>query len=361
MGGDAVFRLAVHLLGADLHLKGDALGADDHRVQGLVAVGLGGADIVLEAAGHRLVQVVDHAQHVVAVGQLLDDDPGGADVIQLRKAEVLSVQLPVDAVDALEPGLYLALDAGLLQLFGNAGLGQVQKVREAVVLLLQIVRNLLVAHRVQDLQRPVLQLPLDPLHTQPVGQGGVDLHGLHGDVPLLLLPLELDGAHIVQAVGQLDHDDPDVLRHGDEHLAQVLHLLLFLGGITGVLHLSQLGDAVHQNGHRLAEFLCHLVIAGVGVLDGVVKQASHDGLRVQAHLLNDHRHRHRMHDIGLTALAQLPLMMPAGIVIGAEDVFSLLFGEVRRDIPHLPVQFFQIFLSFTLVHRISPSILPSVF
>ena len=245
VGGDAVFRLAVHLLGADLHLKGDALGADDHRVQRLVAVGLGGADIVLEAAGHRLVQVVDHAQHVVTVGQLLDDDPGGADVIQLGKAEVLSVQLPVDAVDALEPGLYLALDAGLLQLFGDAGLGQVQKVREAVVLLLQIVRNLLVAHRVQDLQRPVLQLPLDPLHTQPVGQGGVDLHGLHGDVPLLLLPLELDGAHIVQAVGQLDHDDPDVLRHGDEHLAQVLHLLLFLGGITGVLHLSQLGDAVH--------------------------------------------------------------------------------------------------------------------
>ena len=33
VGGHAVFRRAVHLPGADLHLKGDALPADDHGVQ----------------------------------------------------------------------------------------------------------------------------------------------------------------------------------------------------------------------------------------------------------------------------------------------------------------------------------------
>ena len=34
--------------GADLYLKGDALPADDGGVEGLVHIGLGGADIVLE-------------------------------------------------------------------------------------------------------------------------------------------------------------------------------------------------------------------------------------------------------------------------------------------------------------------------
>ncbi len=61
MGGDTVFRSLVHLPGADLHLKGDALRADDGGVQGLVHIGLGGGNVVLEPAGHQIEQVVDMA------------------------------------------------------------------------------------------------------------------------------------------------------------------------------------------------------------------------------------------------------------------------------------------------------------
>jgi len=49
----------------------------------------------------------------------------------------------------------------------------------------------------------------------------------------------------VEPVGDLDEDHPDVLAHGDEHLPQVLHLLVFLGG---VLDAGQLADAFHQVG-----------------------------------------------------------------------------------------------------------------
>ena len=49
VGGNAVLGLLVHGAGAYLHLKGDALVADDGGVEALVAVGLGGGDIVLEA------------------------------------------------------------------------------------------------------------------------------------------------------------------------------------------------------------------------------------------------------------------------------------------------------------------------
>ena len=33
-----------------------------------------------------------------------------------------------------------------------------------------------------------------------------------------------EGAHVVQTVGKLDEDDPDVLGHGDEQFAEVLAL-----------------------------------------------------------------------------------------------------------------------------------------
>ena len=194
-----------------------------------------------------------------------------------------------------------------------------------------------------------------------MGKRRVDLHGFHRDVPLLLFPLELNGTHIVQTVGQFDHHHADVLCHGDEHLPQILHLLLLLGGIAGVFHLGQLGDAVHQNGHRLAKLLGHLGIVGLGILDGIVEQTGHDGLGVQIHIGDVDRHRHRMHDIGLAAFAKLALVMLKGIGISAEDVLPLVFGEGSRHVFDLFVQVFQISLHFLLSHTINPSKLPSVF
>ena len=51
VGGHPVLRVLVHLVGADLHLEGLAFGADQRGVQGLVAVGLGGGDVVVELPG----------------------------------------------------------------------------------------------------------------------------------------------------------------------------------------------------------------------------------------------------------------------------------------------------------------------
>jgi hypothetical protein len=65
--GHAGLGHQVHLLGADLELDVDAGGPDQRGVQRLVAVDLGDGDVVLEAARHRLVQLVQHAQRGVAV------------------------------------------------------------------------------------------------------------------------------------------------------------------------------------------------------------------------------------------------------------------------------------------------------
>ena len=135
--------------------------------------------------------------------------------------------------------------------------------------------DLRVTDGVEIFERQILKLPLDALHTEAVGNGGVDLHRFERLLALLFRRLVLHGAHIVRAVGELDEDDADVLGHGHEHLAQVLHLLFFL---AGVLHARQLGNALDKIRHRGRELLGDLGIRGGGVLDAVVHEGGLDGL-----------------------------------------------------------------------------------
>ena len=72
-------------------------------------------------------------------------------------------------------------------------------------------------------------------------------------ISLLLLGRQVaERAHVVGAVGELDQDDADVARHREEHLAEVLGLLLLA---RGEVDLADLGDAVDQAGDLLAEEL----------------------------------------------------------------------------------------------------------
>ena len=165
VGGDAVFGGLVHLPGADLHLKGDALPADDGGVQGLVHVWLGGADVVLEAAQHRLKHVVDAAQHVITLGDVVHDDPEGIQIEDLIQGLVLGKHLAVDGVGVFHPAVHLAADALLLQPLLDAQLDGGQKLLVGGGALGHLLLDLLVPHRVQITKRQVLQLPFELLHT----------------------------------------------------------------------------------------------------------------------------------------------------------------------------------------------------
>lgn len=78
--------------------------------------------------------------------------------------------------------------------------------------------DLVVADGIQILEGQILKLPLDALHTEAVGDGGVNFHRFKRLLPLLFCRLVLHGAHVVRAVGQFDENDADVLGHRHEHL-----------------------------------------------------------------------------------------------------------------------------------------------
>ena len=243
---DAVFRRHVHLPRADLHLERDALRADYRRVHALVHVRLRRADVVLEAAGQRLVHIVDDTEHVVAVGDRVHDHAKRAQVKNTVDVELLRVHLAVDAVDVLDAARDGGVHALGLQALADLRAHLAHEFFERGHAFVERVRDGLVARGVEIQQREVLELPLDLLHAEAVRDGGVNLHRLEGLDALLFLALVGHRAHVVQAVGHLDEDDADILGHGQEHLAHVLHLLLFH---ARVLHARELRDALDNVGH----------------------------------------------------------------------------------------------------------------
>ena len=169
----------------------------------------------------------------------------------------------------------------------------------------------------QDLEREILELPLDRVDSQPMRQGRVDLERLAGLRELLLLRHGAERPHVVQAVGELDQDDPHVRGHRDHHLPVVLGLALVAALERDP---GQLRDAVDEVGDLLAEAVGDLGEAGARVLDRVVEQRGAERLGVEAQAGADLRHLHRVVDellAGAAALVGVPL---AGECEGALDL-----------------------------------------
>ena len=164
VGGHAVLRDLMHLLRPDLHLKGDAVRAHDGGVEALVSIGLGGADIVLEAAQNGLIEVMDDAEDVVAVPHAPHDDPEGEEVEDLVQLLVLAEHLAVDGVGVFHPAIDSVGDPQLRQPLVDLLLGLAHEGVILPGLQLQGGVDLLEAHGIEILEGEVLQLPLNALH-----------------------------------------------------------------------------------------------------------------------------------------------------------------------------------------------------
>ncbi len=306
--GDAGLGDAVHRLGADLDLDGHAVGADQGRVQRLISVHLGNGDVVLELPGYGLVQPMQRTQGEVAGGYVLDDDPKAVDVEHLREREVLFVHLVVDRKDVLLAAGYRGLDSGRGQALLERLEDLVHHRAPVAAGRLDGFREDLVAERIEVRERELLQLAVEAVQAQPVGDRGVDLDRLARDAPARLRVDRLERPHVVQPVGELDQDDAHVARHREQHLAEVLGLGVGLGL---ELDAVELGQAVHEFRDGLAEALGDLLLGDLGVLHHVVQQRRHHRLGVELPVGDDLGDRDRVRDVGMAALAELPLVRGA--------------------------------------------------
>ena len=226
--GDADLADLVHRLGPDLDLERLAVERDDRGVERLVEVVLGDRDVVVELARDRPPDRMDDAEGGVAVAHLIDQDADGVDVVDLAELGTLALHLLVDAVDVLRAALEIGLDAGRLELRLELGDGPIDVRLAALAPRVEQLGQLAEALGLERLEGEVLELPLHLPDPEPLGQRRVDLHRLARDPLLLLGRQAIQRAHVVEAIGQLDQHDPDVLGHRQQHLADVLGLLLLV-------------------------------------------------------------------------------------------------------------------------------------
>ncbi len=336
--GDPDLAHLVHLVGPDLDLEGLAVEGDDRRMERLVQIVLGDRDVVVELAGDRSPDGMDDAQGRVAIADLVNEQPDRVDVVDLAELGTLALHLLPDAVDMFRPTLDVGHDPGCLETRSQFGDGPLDVGLAAGSSGIQQSGQVTEAFRLERLEGEVLEFPLDLPDPEPLGEWRVDLHRLASDALLLVDRQGRQRAHVVEPVGQLDQDDPDVLSHRQQHLADVLGLLLFMA--VGA-EFGQLGDAVHQVGDLGPEILLDGRKAVLGVLGCVVQQRRLDGRRVEPELGQDLGGRDRMDDIwlaGRSLLAGMRLDRPVECPSDGFDIGIRMLGKDRR-VERLPERF----------------------
>jgi len=296
-------------------------------MQGLVAVGLGNCDVVLEAARQGFVQIVYSAQHAVAGIDLVDDDPERIHVHDLVESPTLAAHLLVDAVDVLLPAADLALDLVDRQAMAQRLFDLVDDFLAVAPCALDRLVDARRAHGVHGFKAKVFEFDTNGVHAQPVGDGRIDFQGFLGDASAFFAGQHFQRAHVVQPVSQLDQDHPNVSGHGHGHLLEVFRLGFGLGL---EVHLGQLADPIDQFGHGFAKLRTERFLGNAGVFDHVMQHRGHQALMVHVHVGKNIGHRKRMGDIRLTATAALAVVGLFGVEIRSANQVDLVGAEVGR-------------------------------
>jgi len=174
MGGNPLFRHTMHFFGADLKFHRNTFRTDHRGVQGLIHVGLGDGNKVLDPPGDGLPDAVEKAQNPVAVQLGIRDDPDAHQIIDLVERDLLQRHLSINAIDMLvspeNPSGNTVRSQGLLRGLDN-------KI-DIVFPLFPPGRNpraqVLECLRFKHRKGQILELGLHPPDPKPVCQRGVD-------------------------------------------------------------------------------------------------------------------------------------------------------------------------------------------
>ena len=201
---------------------------------------------------------------------------------------LFAAHLLVDAVEVLLATFDAARDAGLLE----RCLDVLQDLADELLLVApRLLERLLddpVPARVQRLEAELLEFALDGIDAEAIGDGREDLERLAGDGASPGRRHGAERSHVVRAVRELDHDDPDIPDHREQHLAEAFGLRL---RTAAELDLVELGDAIDQVRNLSAELLGDFGLGRRRVFNDVVQDGRDDGLGVEVQVCQADRRR----------------------------------------------------------------------
>ena len=258
---------------------------------------------------------MQNANRPVAIGHIVDHHAKGHDVGDLLEADMALGHLLPDGIGVLLAAPHLHLQPSLGKRLRQGESNLLHLPAASLADLRQPPGDGGIGLRLQLLESQQVHLAHIFIHTHPLGQGGIDFHGFAGDAAAFFRAFDvMQRAHVVQPVGQLDQQHPQILAHCQEEFAQVFGGALLL---AHRLDLRQLGHAIDQPGDIGAEQALHLIDGGQRVFHRVVQQGGDDRVGIELQLGHQARHLYRMAEIGVTTGAFLRAVLLHGVDIGA--------------------------------------------
>ena len=185
------------------------------------------------------------------------DDADGKEVVDTLEGTVLLLHLLPDAVDALGTPLDVEVQTGLGEALAD-GLDEALDVGVATLLgLAEFFLDMVVGVVLEVFERQVLQLTLQLIQTQLVGQGSIEIGSLLRHLMLGIgIVGVLDLAHQIDAVGNHDEDDAHVLGKRQKQVAEILGLdngILLVEFLDALQSVQDAGDGLTKMGAHLVD------------------------------------------------------------------------------------------------------------
>ena len=177
----------------------------------------------------------------------------------------------------------------------------------------------------------IVEFVAHPLHAHAAGQRRIDIEGFLGDPRPFVRRHEMQRAHIVQAVGELDEKDANVFNHGQEQLTEVFRLR---GALRDKVELLELGQSVDKTADIAAEKLVDFLARRIGVLDRIVQDRRDDRRIVDLHVGKNGGDFEGMRKIWIAGSAYLRSMRLHRIDIGAVERHFVGLRVIAPDPVH---------------------------
>ena len=271
---------------------------------------------------------MDHAQRFVALGYAGQDDAKGHDVVDVLEGQILGSHLLVNAVVFFVAAQHPEGGVDRLHMLADDPHDLLDVIFPLRLAFGHHLANLFVGFGFGVHEGNIFQFMLHPIDPEPRGEGGVDVEGFLGDEPPFAGLVILQGAHVVEPIGQFDQDHAQVVGHGQQHLANALGLARPRVAHHDLAHLGHPRDDVT---HLAAEHGFDLFCGGVGVFDDVVEQTGGDAHRVEVHLSQDMGHFQGVGEVGFAGEAQLSGMHLGRIDVGAFHDVQIGLGIGFQD------------------------------
>ena len=282
MRGKSLLGNLIHPLRAYLHLNPVPVGPHHRQMQCLVAVSLRIGNPVARAVRMQPVDVGNRRIYLPAYPLLLariiafKHYSRRIQVIHLLKRYMLALHLVPDGIDRFNPRLSLIFKPHRIELLnhrrGEIAVNSLALRRRGLNLLADTFERV----RMLIFETEVLKLCLNLKQPQAVRKRCVDIQSLTRNLILFVRRHRPKSAHVVQTVGHLDQHNPDILRHGEQQLAEILRLCRSLVAENTPRYFRK---PLNQLRNLLSEILLYILNGILRILHYIVEQSCTDRCR----------------------------------------------------------------------------------